>query len=245
MNLQTIPYFAQWRDKYHLPKFLNLVLILTFLLKFDVGWGQVVTPDCNNSEPCQINAFWNFEQFSSQAEVRATLTLEGSGPGVNHFFISTGYPNTPDFFPGSTPTVNMASAAACSGPSIVESGNATNRISLLTDIFAGSVSSRSEGIAIPLCEPIFPGMSGNINFKAFIADYCISSNYNPKVRFEFTELPPVNNTIIYSNPGIVSDTYKRDLLFSEQTVPTYGGTPPSVEFINNSDFCWNYLIVSG
>ncbi len=95
----------------------------------------------------------------------------------------------------------------------------------------------------PLCEPIFPGMRGQVTMQAMISNTCIIAGYNPQIKIELTENSPISNVNIYTNPGIDSPTFLESIVSSEATNPIY--KTYTLPFQNTSDVCWNFMCLSG
>ncbi len=130
--------------------------------------------------------------------------------------------------------------AGC-GNTYIESGNGCKRIRLYTSLQENI--SKSEGLMFPLCEPIFPGMRGQVTMQAMISNTCIIAGYNPQIKIELTENSPISNVNIYTNPGIDSPTFLESIVSSEATNPIY--KTYTLPFQNTSDVCWNFMCLSG
>ncbi len=206
----------------------------------DVGTVRVVVTNpaiaqaCQNLEPCQINPFWDFELFGSDAEMRNSLTAGNIGfdfwqdPLGNN----DNTPNlvtSPEFIPwkcngGASPQISTTN------------GNQFCRLVLRrfnNENFA-------EGVAFPLCEPIFPGMSGTISFIATTPNDCL--NFDPSIRVEFSENPPVVDQVVYNNPGISSPSWFVPITSTPTTNPVFATY--TLTFTNESSICWNFLYLS-
>lgn len=222
----------------------------------DVGNVRVIVtnPDiddaCQDLVPCQINPFWDFEGFGSSDEMYPLLTL-GDGNGMGDGVSGTGFAfyegpwvidNTPDLWEnpiflnnqrtcgaGNLGGINTPFGSQCLGM-IIRNINGVNL---------------SEGAAFPLCEPIFPGMSATIRFNAMTPENCTGVG-TPQVqaRLEFSELPPVDEVLVYDNPGMSSgQPILIDITSTQNTNPIFGEY--TINITNASSVCWNFLYLSG
>lgn len=203
--------------------------------------NPAITEACENLDECQINAFWDFELFGSDDEMRMNLTLGGpNDPNLGFTFytpVNNFWDNTPDlvgpigFFPGNF---------SCDGPHVVgvlpPNGNQMVRMVMrrVND------TNFPEGICFPLCEPIFPGMSGRITFLAMTPEACLG--FSPQARLEFSENSPVAGALVYDNPSMASPSWFVPITSNQNTNPVFDAY--TVEFTNESSACWNYLYVS-
>ncbi len=222
----------------------------------DVGTVRVVVTNpaiveaCQHLEPCQINPFWDFELFGSPDEMYPLLTLgDGNGmgdgvPGTGFTFYDSGFQfdNTPDLW---TNPILLNNQRTCGSGNLnginVPFGNQC--LGMIVRNIDGA--NWPEGAAFPLCEPIFPGMSGTIKFYAMTPEACTGTG-TPQVqaRLEFSELPPVDQALVYNNPGMSSGSaWLVDITSTQNTNPVFAEY--LVQFTNTSTVCWNYLYLSG
>ncbi|MBC7778320.1 MAG: T9SS type A sorting domain-containing protein [Phycisphaerae bacterium] len=195
---------------------------------------------CENLEDCQINPFWDFEDFGSNEEMLANLTLGEFAGGTGFTFYKTatgGWDNTPDLV--ISPTAVPWTCGANSLSNIV-TPNGDQLVRLVLRRPPGQNQSQGEGMAFPLCEPIFPGMSGTVTFVAMSPAGCLS--FNPSIRVEFSESEPVENEIVYDIPGISSPSWFVPITSNQNTNPAFATY--TVTFTNESSVCWNYLYLS-
>jgi hypothetical protein len=208
--------------------------------------NPAIAEACNTLEECQINPFWDFELFESSDEMYPLLTL-GVGNGMGDGTTNTGfsfdvttpyYDNTPDFF-SNTFFINQQRSCGSGllGPFPIPFGN--NAIGLILRRIDGV--NTVEGATFPLCEPIFPGMSGAVTFFAMTPNNCINTSMS-QIRIDFSENPPVNQQTLYTNPGVLFSQFVT-ITNTESTNPIFGQY--EVNFTNNSDVCWNHLYISG
>ncbi|MCW5922879.1 MAG: hypothetical protein KIS77_11080 [Saprospiraceae bacterium] len=209
-------------------------------LRCDVATVRIVVTNpalaeaCENLEDCQINPFVDFEEFGSDEELRQLLTAGNNGFGFAQQSWG-GWDNTPDL---------VASPAGywfipCNVPfalATTPSGNQFLRFAMSRN----NGINYAEGVSLPLCEPIFPGMSGIVTFIATSSDRC--QIYGPEVRAEFSENAPIAGQIVYNNPGISSPSWFVPIVSTVSTNPAF--TTYAIQFTNQSEVCWNYLYLS-
>ena len=217
----------------------------------DVGTVRVVVTNpaiveaCQNLEPCQINPFWDFELFGSPDEMYPLLTL-GEGNGMGDGVANSGftfyqtlppfpfYDNTPDLF------VNPFQILwTCGGSFITNLSTPYGNQCLGMIVRRINGENLSEGASFPLCEPIFPGMSGTVTFYGMTPQACSGTS---QVRVEFSEGAPVDGQVVYVNPGISSPSWFVPITTTQNTNPVFGLY--TVTFTNETEVCWNYLYLS-
>jgi hypothetical protein len=218
----------------------------------DVGQVIVVVTNpaigtaCDNLDECQINPFWDFELFGSNGEMLQNLTLgasDGMGNGISNsgfiFNSMNGFSdNTPDLW--SNP-IDVASNRSCGGGPIsnINTPFGNQSLGMIVRRFNGAVL--PEGASFPLCEPIFPGMSGSVTFYAMTPQSCIGTT-DPQIRVEFSQEAPVDHQIVYVTPGISSPSWFVPITTTQNTNPVFGLY--TVTFTNETEECWNYLYLS-
>jgi hypothetical protein len=204
----------------------------------DVGWSQV-NLNCQNNAPCQLNPYWDFESFANITEALTILTLNPDEFRFDDPATSV-LDNSPDYYPPSIITADIQ--VNCGNSNIIlEQGNGTTRIRILTTLTG--IVTKSEGFALPLCEPIFPGMKGSIKYIATVAPNCNSASFQTFAKFEFGKNGPVSNQNVYVNPGGLSQKYTKQITSTPNTTPQY--TTYTIDFENTTNECWNFLFVSG
>ncbi len=219
----------------------------------DVGFVRIVVANpaiveaCANTEPCQINPFWDFELFGSPDEMYPLLTL-GDGNGMGDGVPGTGFTfysnpqvisdNTPDLWQN---PITIVDNRGCGSDEINNINTPFGNQALGMIVRRFNETSLPEGVNFPLCEPIFPGMSGSVTFYGMTPQACIGTS-DPQVRVEFSEDPPVDQQVVYVNPGISSPSWFVPITTTQNTSPVFGLY--TVDFINETEDCWNYLYLS-
>ena len=187
---------------------------------------------CENLEDCQINPFMDFEEFGSDEELHQLLTAGYNGFG---FYGPPWYQdNTPDLV-----VLSEENGWPCDGnPQEVFSPSGNQFLRFVMRRYNNT--NLGEGISLPLCEPIFPGMSGTVTFLATALNPCLI--FGPNIRVEFSENAPVAGAVVYDDPGISSPSWFVPITSTPNTNPAFATY--TVNFTNESNVCWNYLYLS-
>jgi hypothetical protein len=186
---------------------------------------------CENLEECQINPFVDFEEFGSDEELRQLLTAGNNGFGF--WEQPWGWDNTPDLV--DSPDFGWTCNGNSAGVS-TPSGNQFLRFVMRRY----NDADQGEGVSLPLCEPVFPGMSGTVTFIATALNPCLI--FGPNIRVEFSENAPIAGAVVYNNPGISSPSWFIPITSTPNTNPVFATY--TVNFTNESNVCWNYLYLS-
>jgi hypothetical protein len=221
----------------------------------DIGYVkvQVTNPlifnGCEEANECQINPYPTFNIFENLEQMLFSLSDDNFfslRPGLSAsliLFDDYGGNQTPDFYPANQSTL-LVPPTTCNSVTNVFINPNIDLVGTIATFFEDKTY--REGIVIPLCETVYPGMTISIELFAITpTSNCIDDQLG--IQFDFSENPPVSSEIIYENPGtamppIIDQVNKSfsDVNLNQLTVDD----KQSITIQNTSNKCLNYLYIS-
>ncbi|MEM9887277.1 MAG: T9SS type A sorting domain-containing protein [Bacteroidota bacterium] len=188
--------------------------------------GCVADLQINPCEGCDLicSGIGNFECFRSEEEINLFFT---GGIGDNGYLFTQNF-NSPNLPPRYN-NFRCRSSTSSNFPPI-EGMNTVGIIGFARQ----NQSSRSEGLVVPLCEPVRAGEEITLSFSAVAPTGCVG--FNPRIRVEFLNPDPIIGQSVYDlTPPPFSC---QDVVVNDQ-IAAY-----TINCENTASINWNYLLIS-